>query len=232
MAKRKSSPPKPVSVTKRDHKKDTLLHRNQQKFKSLFFTGVFVLLPVIVTAEVFWWLLVKLDSFLKPMLLKVIGDYHFGIGIALMLLVVMAVGFLAQFYIGKRIVRLIDFIFERVPLIRTIHSVVRQLLEPFSSDQGRSFRQVVLVEYPMKERYALGFIANEDAGEIDGQHMVTVFVPTNHLHLGNLLIMPEDQVVRLDLSVEETLKIVVSCGIVVPKTLVVHEGEQIHTPEP
>ena len=188
------------------------------RIKAYFLTGLFVLVPLVVSVKVFLWFLTFVDDLLKPLLEDIFGDYFFGVGIVLCVGLTFVVGVIAQNYLGKKLVRVVDAIFNRLPFIRTIHSVVRQLIEPFSSESGRSFRQVVLVEYPLERRFSLGFVANEHIGTKDGENLVTVFIPSNHLHLGYLVIMPQKDVIPLGLSVEETLKMIVSCGIVVPNT--------------
>lgn len=188
------------------------------RLKAYFLTGLFVLVPLVVSVKVFLWFLTFVDDLLKPVLEDIFGRYFFGVGIVLCVAVTFVVGIIAQNYLGKRLVGVVDAIFNRLPFIRTIHSVVRQLIEPFSSESGRSFRQVVLVEYPLERRFSLGFVANEHVGTKDGENLVTVFIPSNHLHLGYLVVMPEKDVIPLDLSVEEALKIIVSCGIVVTST--------------
>lgn len=193
-----------------------MFHKIRLHFKRYFLTGLFVLLPVVVSLKVFLWLVTYIDNLIKPLFQRVFGEYTFGIGIAMILVLLLFVGMFAQNYIGKRLVRLVELVFDRLPFIRTIHSVVRQLIEPFYSEKGNSFRQVVLIEYPMEKRYALGFIANEDAGTVDGEKLVTVFLPSNHLHLGYLVIMPEKDAIPVDIGVEDALKTIVSCGIVIP----------------
>lgn len=187
----------------------------KKRLRAYFLTGLVVLLPAVVSIRVFVWLLTYFDDMLRPVLSDVLGEYFFGFGIAMIILLVMLVGMFAQNYVGKRLVRLIESLFDRLPFIRTIYSVVRQLIEPFSSESGNSFRQVVMIEYPMPRRYAVGFIANETAGTAGGEPLVTVFLPSNHLHLGYLVVMPAQDVIPLDISVEDALKLVVSCGIVV-----------------
>ncbi len=193
-----------------------MLHEMKIHFKRYFLTGLFVLLPVVVSLKVFLWLVTYIDNLIKPVFQRVFGEYTFGIGIGIILVMLLFVGMFAQNYIGKKLVRLVEIIFDRLPFIRTIHSVVRQLIEPFYSEKGNSFRQVVLIEYPMEKRYALGFIANEDAGTVDGESLVTVFLPSNHLHLGYLVVMPAKDVIPVDIGVEDALKTIVSCGIVIP----------------
>ncbi len=204
-----------------------MFHKIKQRFKRYFLTGLFVLLPVVVSLKVFVWLVTYVDDLLKPFLRDVLGEYFFGIGIAIIVVLLFAVGMFAQNYIGKRLVRLVEFIFDRLPFIRTIYSVVRQLIEPFYSEKGNSFRQVVLVQYPMERRYALGFIANENAGTADGEKLVTVFLPSNHLHLGYLVIMPEKDAIPVDIGVEDALKTIVSCGIVIPSKFGIEGGKLV-----
>ena len=205
----------------------TMHHTVKRQLKKYFFTGLFVLMPASISIMVFVWLLRHVDNLLKPLLEDILGKYFFGIGIVLILAIIMLVGMFAQNYLGKRMVRLVEKIFDLLPFIRTIYSVVRQLIEPFSSDSSKTFRQVVMVEYPMKDRFAIGFIANDRAGQIDDQELVTVFIPSNHLHLGYLVIMPAHETIPLDLTVEEALKIVVSCGIVIPKRLDIRDGKLV-----
>jgi len=193
-----------------------VFHKIKLHFKRYFLTGLFVLLPVAVSIKVFLWLVTYIDNILKPLFQHIFGEYVFGIGIAIILVMLVLVGMFAENYIGKRLVRLVGFVFDRLPFIRTIYSVVRQLIEPFYSEKGNSFRQVVLIQYPMEGRYSLGFIANEDAGTVDGEQMVTVFLPSNHLHLGYLVIMPAKDAIPVDIGVEDALKTIVSCGIVIP----------------
>jgi uncharacterized membrane protein len=193
--------------------------RIRQRVKTSFFAGLLILLPAVVSIKVFLWLLTYVDNFLRPLLEEFVGPYFFGVGIVLIVGVTLIVGLLAQNYLGRRLVRLVEMIFDRLPFIRTVYSVVRQLIEPFSSEGGRSFRQVVMVEYPMKGRYAIGFVANENAGQKGKDSFVTVFLPSNHLHLGYLVVMPAKDVIPLDYSVEEALKMIVSCGIVIPRKL-------------
>ena len=198
----------------------------KQRLKRYFFTGLLVLLPAAVSIKVFLWLLMHVDNVLKPVLQDLLGEYFFGIGIAIIVLLTMAVGLFAQNYIGKRLVWLVGAIFDKMPFIRTIYSVVRQLIEPFSSEEGNSFRQVVLIEYPMKGRYAIGFIANEHVGNAGEVELSTVFLPSNHLHLGYMVIMPRNEIILMNMTVEEALKIIVSCGIVVPSMFQLHTEEK------
>ena len=196
-----------------------MMHFVRRRMRAYFLTGLVVLLPAIVSVKIFVWFLTSVDDVLKPLLERVLGRYFFGIGICLSIIIVLVVGMVAKNYFGKKLVRLVERIFDRLPFIRTIYSVVRQLIEPFSSESGKTFSQVVMVEYPMKGRYALGFLANEHVGTHEGDNLVTVFLPTNHLYLGFPVVVPERDVARLDLTVEEAVKTIMSCGIVIPKML-------------
>ncbi len=199
----------------------------KKRMKSYFLTGLVVLLPAVVSIEVFIWLLTYIDDILKPLLQDIMGKYFFGIGILLIVTLVMLVGMLARNYLGKKLVAIVEGIVDRLPFIRTVYSVVRQLIEPFSSETGKSFRQVVMIEYPMPGRFAVGFIANERVGTGDDGRLVTVFLPSNHLHLGYLVVMPARDVIPLELGIEDALKMVVSCGIVVPAQIDIRGKKQV-----
>jgi uncharacterized membrane protein len=209
-----------ISTAKRGNEESSpMFHKIRQHIRSYFLTGLVVLLPVGVSIKLMLWLLKYVDNVFRPLLEDILGEYFFGFGICLILVLIMVSGIMAQNYVGKKLVKLVAATFDRLPFIRTVYSVVRQLIEPFSSEKGNSFRQVVMIEYPMKGRFAIGFIANENVGAYQGEKLVTIFIPTNHLHLGYLVVMHESELVPLDLSVEEALKTVVSCGIVVPKAI-------------
>jgi uncharacterized membrane protein len=199
----------------------------KKRLRAYFLTGLLVLLPAAVSIRVFIWLLTYVDDILKPLLEDVFGEYFFGIGIVLIVTLVMLVGMFARNYVGKKLVRFVEGVFDRLPFIRTIYSVVRQLVEPFSSETGNAFRQVVMIEYPMPGRFAVGFVANERAGSDENGTLVTVFLPSNHLHLGYLVVMPARDVIPLDLDVEEALKLIVSCGIVVPEQIAIRDRKQV-----
>lgn len=190
----------------------------KQKLRKYFVTGFIVLVPLTVSIKVFIWAVAFMDNILKPVAQKYLEEYYvFGIGIVLLLMVTFGVGVVAQNYFGRKLVDTVERMFDRLPFIRVVYSACKQLLEPFSTDRGYSLQQVVLIEYPMKDRYCIGFLANDDAGMRREEKLVSVFIPSNHLHLGYLVVMPERDVTRLDLSVEEALKMTVSCGIVISK---------------
>jgi uncharacterized membrane protein len=86
-----------------------------------------------------------------------------------------------------------------------------------------------MIEYPMPGRFAIGFVANERVGSDENGTLITVFLPSNHLHLGYLVVMPAHDVVPLDVAVEDALKLIVSCGIVVPKQIEIRGGKQVRT---
>ena len=204
--------------------------RIKSRLKTYFFTGLLILLPAIVSIKVFLWFIKYVDGFFGSWLQHAFGSHFFGVGIGVTIMLTLVVGMFAQNYFGKKLAGLVDSIFDRLPFIRTIYSVVRQLIQPFSSEGGKSFRQVVLVEYPMAGRLAIGFVANEHVGSLDGDKLLTVFLPSNHLHLGYLVILPESQVIHVDLTVEEALKMIVSCGIVVPKLIDIKDMKLVAGP--
>ena len=143
-----------------------------------------------------------------------------GIGILLALLVLLGTGLIAANYFGKRFVDFWESFLERIPLVRNIYSAVKRFVEIILSDSTQSFSRVLLIEYPRKGLYSLSFQTSQDLGEIQdrtGSDVVCVFVPnTPNPTSGLILMVPEEDVIELDMNVEDALKMVISLGVVVP----------------
>jgi uncharacterized membrane protein len=143
-----------------------------------------------------------------------------GIGILLALLVLLGTGLIAANYFGKRFVEFWESLLERIPLVRNIYSAVKRFAEIILSDSSQSFSRVLLIEYPRKGLYSLSFQTSQNLGEIQekiGDDVVCVFVPTTPNPTSGLILMvPEKDVIELDMNVEDALKMVISLGVVVP----------------
>ena len=143
-----------------------------------------------------------------------------GIGILLALLVLFGTGLIAANYFGKRFVDFWESFLERIPLVRNIYSAVKRFVEIILSDSTQSFSRVLLIEYPRKGLYSLSFQTSKNLGEIQrrtGEDVVCVFVPTTPNPTSGLILMvPENDVIELDMNVEDALKMVISLGVVVP----------------
>jgi uncharacterized membrane protein len=184
-------------------------------FKKYFITGLLVLLPVWATYYVLSALLGVIDGLLGDLPSLFLGHKFPGLGIITLILFVLLVGVLFANYLGTRIVRLSDELLHKVPLVRGVYFTVKQVMETFS--MKHQFHGVALVEYPRKGCFSVGFMTGEVQGHavgLSGRHY-TVFVPTTpNPTAGFLLILPEAEVTKLDISVEEGMKFIISLGLV------------------
>jgi uncharacterized membrane protein len=211
---------------KEDNKNEnTLGHR----IKNYFFTGVIVAAPVAITIYMSYHLVIWINEVTKKLIPQQwkIGDFVPyavpGLGLLLLILVLLFIGMLTTGYIGKFFVRLWEKIIRKMPVISSIYSLLKQIFETFLSQKSRSFNEVVMVEYPRKGLWSIAFVSNnETGGEIadkTGQKILSIFVPTTpNPTSGFLIFAPENDVIKLDMSVEDGIKYVISCGIVTPET--------------
>ncbi len=190
-----------------------------KKFRTIIVAGLLVWVPLGATIFVLRLLISlfgNLDSWLSDQLNIPIA----GIGILLALLVLLGTGLIAANYFGKRFVSFWESLLERIPLVRNIYSAVKRFAEIVLSDSSQSFSKVLLIEYPRKGLYSLSFQTSQDLGEVQGktgEDLVCVFVPTTPNPTSGLILMvPEQDVIELDMGVEDALKMVISLGVVVP----------------
>jgi len=184
-------------------------------FKKYFITGLLTIIPIWATYYVLSGLLGVIDNLLGDLPGYLLGLKFPGLGIITLILFVVIIGILSANYIGKNLVRYSDTLMQRVPLVRGIYSTMKKIMETFS--MKHNFHGVGLVEYPRKGCYSVGFIT----GGLQGEHLgmaggfMTVFVPTTpNPTAGFLLILPEAEVQRLDMTVEQGMKFIVSLGLV------------------
>ena len=182
-----------------------------------FIAGVVVLIPIGITLYLTLFI-INVSSKLIP---KEINPNHYlpynipGLEILIAILLITIIGWLSLSFIGKRLFNLFESVLNKIPIIRTIYSAVEQLIETFTKSKSDK-KNVVLVEYPRKGVYAVGFATKENTGEIKnkaGKELINVFVPTTpNPTSGFLLMFPKDEVIYLDLSFEEASKFIVSAG--------------------
>lgn len=143
-----------------------------------------------------------------------------GLGVALTILTVIVTGMIFANLFGRRIVRIWEELLARIPLVRSVYSSVKQITETLFSTQGKSFRKVVMVEYPRRDLWTLAFVTGDTADmfdELAGEELVNIYVPTTpNPTSGFFLMAPKKDVVPLNISVEVGLKLILSTGVVVP----------------
>ena len=215
-------------------KRATLLGRTRRNF----FTGLAVVLPVIISIGVALWLFNQAvavsDILLFPFRFipgielsdiwkdgKPGTDLYFEWKVVAILEAVVLtglLGFLTRYYIGKKLVQLMDYVLLNVPLLGKIYGTVKQVNQAFTSEKKSSFQQVIMVEFPRKGLYSVGFVTAEQVKTDEGESIISIFVPTTpNPTTGFLLVLPESKVVKLDMSVADGIKYIVSLGAVPPE---------------
>jgi uncharacterized membrane protein len=187
----------------------------RDSFKKYFITGLLVIIPIWATYYVLSGMLGIIDNMLGDLPEYLLGLKFPGLGIITLILFVLLVGILSANYIGKNVVLYGETLMQRVPLVRGIYSTMKKIMDTFS--MKHNFHGVALVEYPRKGCYSVGFMTGDVHGETLGLagRFVTVFVPTTpNPTAGFLLILPEAEVRRLDMTVEQGMKFIVSIGLV------------------
>jgi uncharacterized membrane protein len=188
-----------------------------QWLRRRFITGFFVMVPLVISVAAIVWIFGIIDRLTAPLASRVLGREVPGLGILVTLLVVLAVGTLATNVIGRRIVARGDEWLLRVPGFRTIYAPIKQLVVAFSPDNEYGFKRVVMIEDP-KRGMVLGFLTKEftvDRGS-GPEPLVAVYVPTNHLYLGDVAIYPRSTVFFPDVTVEEGIRIFLTGGMSLP----------------
>ena len=209
------------------------------RWRRSFLTGLVISLPALLTLAAVKWifgtissftdtLLFFLPYFLKPQAIYENGQsgpmfwYWSLLALALASLLITGVGVLAQYYIGMRMIEWLDTLMMNVPLLNKFYGAIKQVNEAFAGNKN-SFKTVVLVEFPGPGKYSVGFITSEMQGEVlqkAGANLVSVFIPTTpNPTSGFLILVPGERVTKLDMSVADGIKYIVSLGSISPEHL-------------
>jgi uncharacterized membrane protein len=186
-----------------------------QWLRRSFIAGFFVTVPLVISVAALVWIFGIIDGFTPPA--RVLGREVPGLGILITLLVVLLVGAVATNVIGRRVVARGESWLMRVPVFRTIYAPVKQLVVAFSPDNEYGFKRVVMVEDP-RRGMVMGFLTKEftvDRGR-GAESLVAVYVPTNHLYLGDVAFFPQASVFFPDVTVEEGIRIFLTGGMSLP----------------
>ena len=191
-----------------------------QWLRRSFIAGFFVIVPLAVSVAALVWFFGIIDSSTAPVSERLMGRRIPGLGLVVTAMLVLLVGAVATNVIGRRLLSRAEDILSRVPVFRAVYGPVRQLAAAFAPDNEYGFKQVVLVEDP-RRGLTLGFLTKEFSVE-RGQGpepFVAVYVPTNHLYLGDIALHPKADVLYPDISVEDGVRIVLTGGMSLPGTV-------------
>ena len=188
-----------------------------RKLRRQFLTGILAVVPLSVTIVVLVWVFTTVDNYLQPVIKPILGRSIPGVGFGVMIVVIYLVGVIASNVLGKRLINYGESLVARVPIVRPLYTGVKQLMDSFSTPDKTGFIQTVLVEFPRKGIWTIGFITKESPAQ-SGETQLNIFVPTSPNPMsGFLQIVGEGEVIRTDISVENALRMVVSAGRVAPQ---------------
>jgi uncharacterized membrane protein len=191
-----------------------------QWLRRRFVTGFFVMVPLLISLVALVWIFGVIDGVTAPLYARVLGRDVPGLGILTTAAVILLVGVVATNVLGKKLLQRVEGYLLRVPVFRTIYGPVKQLVLAFSPDNEYGFKRVVMARTPARG-LVLGFLTKEFSVESDGkvEQMVAIFVPTNHLYLGDVVVCPREDAFFPDISVEEGIRVFLTGGMTLPTRL-------------
>jgi uncharacterized membrane protein len=218
------------------------------RLRTSFLTGIVVIAPVALTFWLIWSVIGWFDGFVLPFvpdayrpeeILNTIFGYDLklnirGVGVVVFLVFATLVGWLAKGLIGRSFIKYAENLVNRMPVVRSFYSGIKQIAETVFAQQERSFEKACMIEYPRKGIWAIGFISTTAKGEIADRNssngpMVSVFVPTTpNPTSGFLLFFPKKDIIELDMSIEDAAKLVISAGLVYPPAKKAAQKDKIY----
>jgi len=199
------------------------------RLRGYFLTGLIVVGPVAITIYVVWWFINLIDAWVKPLIPKAYLPETYlpfnvpGVGLIVGILGLMVIGALTANLFGRTIVAYGEMMLDRMPVVRGVYRLLKQIFTTIFSKSGSSFKRVGVIEFPRKGLYALVFVSGEPPAEVkdkigNGEALMTVFMPNApNPTTGFVIFMPAYDVTLLDMSIEDGAKMVVSAGLVAPQ---------------
>lgn len=196
------------------------------RVRGYFLAGIVVTAPIAITIYLTYIFFTFIDGWVARILPQEVyyaiygGSSFPGLGILVALLFFIIIGWFATNFLGRFFIRLSESIVDRMPVIRNLYGAIKQIFETVMASQSQAFREVVMLEYPRKGVYSIGFVTGVTEGQVQRvtkAETVNVFVPTTpNPTSGYLLFVPKKELIYLDMTVEEGVKLVVSAGIITP----------------
>lgn len=180
-------------------------------------SGLLVVVPLWLTYIALKFFFFLLDGFFAPIVKRIFGFSIPGLGFLLLVAFVYLIGMVTTNIIGKSLIHLGESILNRIPLVKNIHQSAKQLIQTISVSKTMGFKRVVLIEYPRKDLFAVGFVTNLIDDKRTGRKFTIVFIPTPPNPVNGIFeIVPEEQVIETNLTIEDGIKMVMSAGILTP----------------
>jgi len=194
----------------------SLFSRAMRKVRAQFIVGILIGVPVAATILILVWVFNAIDNILRPVFHYFVGRNIPGTGFVATVILIYILGVIGSSLIGRRWIKFWESLLRRVPVVRTVYTIAKQITEGFSGDQSTGFRQVVLIEYPRQDIKSIAFVTSEFT-DAAGKKWYNVFIPTSpNPTSGFLRIMAADEITKTSLSVDEAIKMLVSFGRTTP----------------
>jgi len=197
-----------------------LRQKIQARLKRYFISGFFTLIPLGLSVLVVWTFIAGVDHTLAPVLDAALGFHLPGLGLIAAILLILGAGVLASHVVGERLLLLAEDFLTRIPVFKWVYGTIKQMTEAFSPANKASFKSVVMVEFPRPGVYSLGFATGETVLDLpDGskKKLTSVYIPTNHIYIGDLIFVPTELVVASDMTVQQGIQVALSAGAVTPE---------------
>jgi len=193
--------------------------------RSRILTGILVVVPLGITLWILWFFFRLVDRILQPVLEATLGYRIPGLGFILTLILLYGIGLFASWVLGRRLIHLGESLLKRIPLVKSIYTSAKKVIEVLSLPKSQAFKRVVLIEYPRKGLWVPAFVTGELYDQ-NGRKFLRVYVPTTpNPTSGMLEIVPEDEVFETNISVEDGVKMIVSGGILSPDQIDFQAGK-------
>jgi uncharacterized membrane protein len=189
-----------------------------RKIRAQFMAGLIVVVPVAASILILIWVFDGIDHILQPVIRAIAGHDIRGVGFGVAVVLIYLVGVIARNFIGRRLMKFGNSVMMRVPVFRVLYDGIRQIMQTVAAPDKAGFMQVVLVEFPRKEMWTLGFVTKEIISE-SGEKYFNILIPTSPTPWsGFFQVLKEKDVVRTDISVEDAVKMIVSGGMTTPES--------------
>ena len=181
--------------------------------------GLIVVVPLWLTYIALKFFFFLLDGFFAPIIRRIFGFSNPGLGFLLLIIFIYLIGMITTNIIGKSLIHLGESILNRIPFVKNIYQGAKQLMHTISMSKTMGFKRVVLIEYPRKDLFAVGFVTNLIEDKRNGRKFIVVFIPTPPNPVNGMFeIVPEEQVIETNLTIEDGIKMVMSAGMLTPST--------------
>lgn len=194
------------------------MQRLKTIFRSWFLTGIIVTVPIAISVFVLWHLFTTVDGWLSPIIVRTVGRHIPGLGVIAGLVIVLCAGVVATNVVGRRMISMVEGRLLRIPLFKSFYATAKAVVDAVSPTNKTAFRHFVIVQYPKSGTYAFGFLTRECRmkTEHSEEMLDVVYLPMNHIYVGDIGLFRQEDVIYTDLTVEEGIRIVLSSGLSTP----------------